>query len=418
MGSQEIKLCDITVRPVFRHERERWNCLMASHHYLGFQALVGEAMRYVAVIGERWLALMGWNWAALKNRHRDSWIGWDKVLQQKRLRFVANNARFLILPEVGKVKNLASKILTLNLRRLSSDWERRHGHPILLAETFVDLSRFRGSCYLACGWKMLGQTRGYGKRHNGYVFHDKPKAIFVKPLQSSTPHILSSPFTSPFLSNMQEAHTMIDVNQLPMKGKGGLIDVLGSIKDPRHPRGIRHTSCSILALSTAATLSGARSFQAIWEWGNDLSEKALRELGFRRGKPPSESAIRRHLQKVDTEEVDQKTGQWLLSHAPPLKGKGIAIDGKTLCGGHDGAKKAPHLLSAILHNEGIVLAQKSVDEKTNEIPMIQPLLKDVDIEGAVVTTDAMHTQKVTARFLVEEKKSRLPDDCERQSTLS
>lgn len=404
------------MRPMLRNELEQWNNMMARDHYLGFQALIGEAMRYVAVVGEKWVALIGWNWAALKNRHRDLWIGWDKVLQQKRLRFVVNNARFLILPEVGKVKNLASKILTLNLRRLSLDWEKRHGHPVLLAETFVDLSRFRGSCYLACGWKMLGETRGYGKRHDGYVFHNNPKAIFVKPLIPLATQILSSPFTSPFLRITREATTMIDINQLPIQGEGGLIDVLGAVKDPRKPRGTRHKSSSILALSTGATLSGARSFQAIWEWGNDLSEKALRALGFRRGKPPSESAIRRLLQKVDAEEVDQKVGSWLLSQQPTLSGKGIAIDGKTLRGGYDGEQKAPHLISAVLHNEGIVLAQKSVGEKTNEIPMLQPLLKDVDITGAVVTTDAMHTQTKSARFIVEEKKSGLLDDCERQST--
>jgi hypothetical protein len=104
----------------------------------------------------------------------------------------------------------------MNLQRLSLDWEKSHGHPVLLAETFVDLSRFRGSCYLACGWKMLGETRGYGKRHDGYVFHNKPKAIFVKPLISLASQILSSPFTSPFLRNNQEATTVIDINQLPI----------------------------------------------------------------------------------------------------------------------------------------------------------------------------------------------------------
>jgi len=92
---------------------------------------------YVAHHDNRWLALLGWGAAALKCKARDQWIGWTQALKLQRLALVANNSRFLILPDVN-VPNLASRVLALNLKRLSDDWLETHGHPIYLAETFVD----------------------------------------------------------------------------------------------------------------------------------------------------------------------------------------------------------------------------------------------------------------------------------------
>jgi hypothetical protein len=140
---------------------------MQKHHYLGLRGLVGKTLRYVAVYGSRWLALMGWQGDALKCQARDEWIGWSPVLQYQRLHFIANNTRFLILPGV-RVMHLASRVLALNLRRLSRDWEAVHGHPVLLAETFVDLSRFKGACYRAANWVEVGKTGGYGKSGQRY----------------------------------------------------------------------------------------------------------------------------------------------------------------------------------------------------------------------------------------------------------
>ena len=148
----------VELRPVRAVEREQWDRLMREHHYLGFQSLIGESLRYVAVYEDRWLALLGWAAAALKCKARDEWIGWTPTLKLKHLPLVANNCRFLILPEV-KAPNLASRILALNLKRLSDDWQAAYGHPIRLAETFVDPQLFRGVCYRAAGWIFLGYTR-------------------------------------------------------------------------------------------------------------------------------------------------------------------------------------------------------------------------------------------------------------------
>ena len=394
-------LSDLVVRPITSEEKSRWIDLMDAHHYLGFRQLVGTYICYVAELHGKWVSLLGWSWAAMKCGVRDRWIGWDETLKWKRLKHVLNNTRFLILPDI-RIKNLASKILSLNLKRLSSDWEKAFGHPVVLAETFVDPSRFQGTCYKAQGWMDLGMTRGFGKKGGSYIQHDCPKKIFVFPLHGQAREILSAPFPSFHL--IRKEAFVIDVNQLPLKGQGGLIDLLATVVDPRKKRGVRYSSVAMLALALCACISGVKSYDGMGDYAKSLPPDALRLLGFKRGKPPSESALRKFLQRLNPEEMDRKTGDWFLKQTT-LKNAAIAIDGKTLCGSHNGIKKAIQLLGAILHKEGVVVAQKKVRDKTNEIPMVKELLKPLDIEGAIVTLDALHTQKKTATYIVEKKKA-------------
>jgi hypothetical protein len=395
-------LTDLTVRPITSEEKSRWIRLMDDHHYLGFRQLVGTYICYVALLKGEWVGLLGWSWAAFKCGARDRWIGWDESLKWKRLKHVLNNTRFLILPGIS-IKNLASKILSLNTKRLSSDWEKIYGHPIILAETFVDPSRFRGTCYKAQGWIELGTTRGFGKNGKGYVQHNTPKKILVFPLHRKAREILSAPFVSPHLISNKEV-LMMDVNKLPLQGQGGLIDLLATIVDPRKKRGVRYSHVAMLALALCACISGVKSYEGMIDYAQSLPPDALRLLGFRRGKPPSESALRRFLQRLNAEEIDRKVGDWFLKQTT-LKGAAIALDGKTLCGSHNGTKKAIQLLGAILHKEGIVIAQKKIADKTNEIPMVKELLDPLEMEGAIATLDALHTQTKTAKYLVEEKKA-------------
>jgi Domain of unknown function (DUF4338)/DDE_Tnp_1-associated/Transposase DDE domain len=393
----------LIVRPVRSEERARWRQLMEAHHYLGFRAIVGESLWYVATAEDHWVALLGWGAAALKCRPRDAWIGWTAALRLRRLHLIANNVRFLILPQ-WHYPNFASRILALNLNRLTLDWERYYGHPILLAETFVDAARFSGTCYRAAGWQVLGTTRGFAKRGTGYVAHGQPKLLLVRPLRPQARWQLLAPFLPPSTSQRKENLFMVDVNRLPLEGNGGLIDLLRTVVDPRKPRGVRHPVVTVIAIAVCAALSGARSFNAIAEWAKELSRETLRRFGSQRWTAPSEPTIRRVLQKVDADRLDAQIGQWLLQQHC-LSGRGISVDGKTLRGAHDWGQKAPHLLSAILHQEGVVVAQIAVEEKTNEIPELRRLLDPLPLEGAVVTADALHTQHDTARYLVETKKA-------------
>jgi hypothetical protein len=395
----EILRC-LEVRPIFRNERKLWDKLMGSHHYLGLRCLVGESIRYVAVFQEHWLALLGWSAAALKCKVRDEWIGWHHWLKFQRLPLIANNTRFLILPEI-RIPNLASRILALNLKRLSQDWQAAYNHPIWVAETFVDPRYFKGICYKAAGWLFLGYTQGFAKCSHHYHHHDHPKMVFVRPLHPHAQKKLSHPYLEINLN--QEVKPM----KLSAKRADALIKRLLEIRDPRMPRGIRHQKLSVLAIAICALMSNARSFKAMAEWAKRSSQNMLKRLGCRyhrktkRFQPPSEPTIRRFLQTVDAQAVDQTLSGWLytLSDHDPA----IAVDGKTLKGARQENGRPLHLLSAFLHQQGIVLAQRKVENNTNEITTLPSLLDPLPLEGGVVTLDALHTQKNTARYLVEKK---------------
>lgn len=391
----------LRVRLVRTEERARWQQTLAQHHYLPGSRMVGEALWYVATAGAEWVALLAWAAAALKCRPRDTWIGWAPPLQWRRLRFVVNNVRFCCLPPARP--NLASRVLALNLRRLSPDWERAYGHPVLLAETFIDPARFRGTCYRAAGWQCLGVTRGFAKQNTRYVAHGTPKTIWVRPLRPGAVAALTAPFPPPCAAPREDA-PMLDVNRLPLEGAGGLVDVLRTVPDPRRRRGIRHPVRTVVAIAVCAAVAGARSFTAIAQWAQGLSAEALRRLGATRRTPPSEPTIRRVLQAVDADALDARLGPWLLQVAA-RPGAALSVDGKTLRGGHARGQPAPHLLSAILHQDAVVVAQAAVPATTNEIPVLPALLAPLPLTGTIVTADALHTQAETARFLVEEKQA-------------
>jgi hypothetical protein len=177
-----VDLRGLVVRPITREERQGWRLYMARYHYLGDRTIVGEHILYAAFLEGELVALLGWASAAFRAPLREGYIGWTDETRSRRLHLVANNIRFLVPPWV-RVKNLASKVLAANLRRLSRDWMAVWNHPVLLAETFVDTSRFRGTCYQAANWTYLGQTAGRTKRGNAYLKEGSPKALYVYPLR-------------------------------------------------------------------------------------------------------------------------------------------------------------------------------------------------------------------------------------------
>src|ERR1043166_757333 len=135
------RLGELRLRLIDKPERGAWQRQLAAFHYLGGVSVVGESLWYEATLGDEPVAVLVWGAAALRNAPRDRYVGWDHETRIGRLSLVANNTRFLILPWVH-VPNLASQILARNVRRLSADWEHAYGHPVRLAETFVDAERF------------------------------------------------------------------------------------------------------------------------------------------------------------------------------------------------------------------------------------------------------------------------------------
>jgi len=143
-------------------EETTFNGLIEEHHYLGYTQPVGEHLKFLVYSRDRLLACLAWSSAPRHLGPRDRFIGWSQEARRRNIRLIAYNPRFLILPWV-EVPHLASHILGRMARMLPDEWERVYGHRLALLETFVDPSRYRGTCYRAANWVFLGQTTGRGK---------------------------------------------------------------------------------------------------------------------------------------------------------------------------------------------------------------------------------------------------------------
>jgi hypothetical protein len=135
---------------------------MEQHHYLKYEQPVGEHLKYLAWAHGRPIACLAWSSAPRHLGSRDRYIGWSAEARRRNIRFIVYNTRFLILPWVA-VPHLASHILGRMAAVLSDDWQQIYQHPVYFAETFIDPGRFRGTCYRAANWQLLGLTTGRGK---------------------------------------------------------------------------------------------------------------------------------------------------------------------------------------------------------------------------------------------------------------
>lgn len=159
-----------------------FSCLLDEYHYLGYKTTVGENMKYLVLDRrDQPLACMLFGSAAWKTAPRDVFIGWSLQTRQKNVNLITNNTRFLILPWV-RVPHLASHVLSLISKRIMGDWIKKYNHPVWALETFVDTTRFKGTCYKAANWIHLGKTQG---RTRGDRFHDiqvPVKDVYFYPL--------------------------------------------------------------------------------------------------------------------------------------------------------------------------------------------------------------------------------------------
>jgi DDE family transposase len=227
------------------------------------------------------------------------------------------------------------------------------------------------------------------------------------------------------LSGLPEAERRVLAGAVPR-----LMEYLAWVPDPRDSRGVRHALSSLLATAIAASLTGATSFAAIGEWAADAQAVVLDRLGVRwdplehRHEIPDEATIRDALEAVDAVAFSAAIGGWLndlltarqaaerqveerLEHRPRRRWRRhLAVDGKALRGTrhHPVTRRARHLLAAVDTRHQAVLGQIEVDGKSNELTAFRPLLEPVDLTDAVVTADALHTQRDHASFLVAEKR--------------
>jgi hypothetical protein len=327
---------------------------MQDHHYLGALPKISETLWYVATFQDQWLALLSFSAAALKCSPRDQWIGWDYRHQYDRLKLITNNSRFLILPHCH-FSNLASRILSLCQKRLSTDWQANFGHPILLLETFVDPQRFTGTIYKAANWTYVGNTKGFYRTGQGYsnTCH-APKMVFIKPLIKNTQALLSQPSLDPAY-RIGGSKIMLRAQQMQ-----ALPDFFKQIPDPRRAQGRRHRLSTVLAIAAGATLCGMRGYQAISQWAQSLGKNARRRFGCRYKKGryivPSLSIIRDVLIRVDPVHLDQALQKW--NQVYGQDDESLAIDGKTMCNAIDDQGYRTHIMSAVGHQSKACYTQK------------------------------------------------------------
>ena len=182
---------------------------------------------------------------------------------------------------------------------------------------------------------------------------------------------MSAVSSSPILSVVEDSDPLLGALADVPPAPDGLLELLERVPDPRDRRGVRHALAPMLAVALYAVIAGARSFVAIAEWAADTAPEVLAQLGMT-GAVPSESTIRRCLQKLAPDQLDNLLGAWTWLRTSVIGGRRvIAFDGKTLRGARDAAGKLVHLLAGLCQHTGTVLAQLAVEAKTNEIPMLQ-----------------------------------------------
>ncbi|MFH1499371.1 MAG: ISAs1 family transposase [Verrucomicrobiota bacterium] len=383
-------------------ERQRARLLLDAHHYLGGVRAVGEQLHYALTDASgEWVAVLVFAAAAQHLRARDTWIGWGDEQRRRRLALVANNVRFLLVPE-RSVPNLGSVALSRVLARLSDDWRARYGHPVLVVETFVDPERFQGSVYRASGWTELGFTKGNGRHAlDYYQAHGRPKRLFARELTRNARRSLQAEHLRPALAQVEA--------KVPVRSTAkaaelrSLSELFREVPDYRTRIG-DYPLYALLGLSACAYLAGApRGQKDLAAFARRLSSHQRAALGVRRNAKgeypaPSQPTFSRMFARVDERRIEAV----LLRHqaqvrgAPP-PGEVVALDGKVP--GHGGGQ---NVVSAVTVPGLHLLGCEVVADKTNEILAVRALCERLDLDGRLVSIDALHTQRETARAIVLE----------------
>lgn len=407
ISQKEQALLDgVQLRLIRPDERDRFDQLIVEEHYLKSALLVGEQLRYVAEYQGQWVGLMAWSAGSFKLKAREEWIGWSDKQKKRRLPLVVNNSRFLILKDFH-VPNLASRLMRLSLQRLNPDWRDHYAHEVLIAETFVDQQFFSGTCYKASGWTLLGKTQGYKRsRRDYYQAHNQPKTLWVREMRPGARTILRGRNLPQALQSVEDAHPpQCDESPEQLKAMRVFFEGLTDWRTRRSPFPLS----SLVAVSVCALMCkvclGQRDLAA---FAADLTVDQMEALRFprnrtsryRRYQPPGESSFFRLLANLKSDELEAALLRWqdhVLGKRDPV-GDQVSVDGKELLN-----SQGQQIVSAYSVSDGRWLGSEAVEDKSNEIPAVQKLLHRVDIEGSLVTADAMHTQTKTAQIIVQER---------------
>lgn len=355
-ASRQVRLKKIRVRLATDEERGRWGKVVSEFHYLGNADIPGRQLRYVAeTFGGRCVALLSFGSPALQLFGRDDWIGWHAEQRLRRLPFVIQNSRFLILPWI-RTPNLASRVMALCLDRVESDWKEAYNYTPVLVETFVEQCR-KGTSYRADNWIRLGETEGFSRDVEGFYRHNgSPKTLWVKPLRADAAEILRAEVLPSELAafelppNPERVARRIDSPSL-----NSLLSALRTLEDPRGRQGRRHLLATCLAVAACGVLAGARGLSECAEIGRSLRQpqrgalRMWRNLATRKREPPSHTTLWRTISKVDPLQFERVLMQWYNAQAGGLPAA-IAVDGKAIRATLDADNVGLHVVTAVPHD--------------------------------------------------------------------
>ena len=397
-----------TVRLVIEPgETERFDARIEADHYLKSARYAGQVLRYVVEVDGQWVALVVYGASAWHLKARDQFLRWTPRQRARRLSLVVSNVRFLLLSDRGRYPNMASKALALTLRRLSDDWLERWGHPVLAVESFVDESRYPGTCYKACGFQALGNTTGFSRTAKDfYTPNGQPKALYFRVLHPRGAALLRQSRWPKELLPYEEKIS----GPCPLRASGlhTLREVFRSVPDTHRGHGLYHVQCTVLACAAVAVLLGAGGYEAMASTCSKFTQRQLAALGCRRHhktrlfRGPSGTTFFRILHRLEAEDFERRVGLWMQAQET-AELEALAADGKVLRGSGRQDGKPLQLLSAVSHRLRLTLGQEPIEEKSNEIPALIPLLRRIaPPPGTIVTADALHCQQESARFITQE----------------
>ncbi len=379
-----------------RDQVQRCDALITEHHYLHDASLVGEHLRYAAVYRGQWLAVASWSAAARHLRARDGFIGWTHEQCRRRRPLLANNARLLVLPG-SQHPNLVSRFMRLMLARLSSDWERRWGHPIALVETFVDPTLHRGTAYKVSGWQQLGHTAGWKRDADDfYLRHGTPKQVWVRELSRKACAKLRAPTLPAAWAPVEErVRPKCTYRVEPILS---LMEMLRDhLPEYRRPQALGYPLAGLLCLIVMAMATGVRhGADDLADYADTLTQGQLRALGFRRDRrtrlyrAPKRTTFQRILEVVYAPALEAVLLRWQEQVLGPSQDPLVVIDGKKL---RHGGREIVNMVDG----QGRFLGSALTPDKTNEVPVARQLLARVDLEEKLVLADALHTCEETAR---------------------
>jgi len=393
LGQMEVRRL---VRP---QDLKRCDQILVQHHYLHSAQLVGEQLRYAVVWQGRWLAVAAWSAAALHLKARDAFIGWTEAQRRERLPLVVNNSRLYVMPD-GHYPNLVSRFMKLMLGRLSADWQSVWGHPVALAESFVDPNLYRGTAYKVSGWSQLGYTRGWKRSAvDFYEPHGVPKQVWIRELDKhACAKLRAAQLPAAWAGALRAPRPRCTVKVREMES---LMERLGrDLPEFRRRQARAYPLAGMLGLITMAMFSGvSRGYEDLEDYAATLSQPQLRALRFRPSprtgqvRYPRRTTFARVLNGVDVALLQRVLLWWQEQVLGPVQDDLVIIDGKDI-------RHADVTSVSAVSGSGRWLGSTLVPATSNEIPTGRQQLAQLDLVDKIVLADAAHTQVAQARQIL------------------